>query len=103
MVHEEERAIYGKIYTQGLAFDLLDLSPQKGAMRDGIPTGLRDGVAVFLVMDAEGIVKVIWVSHWSGYVIVPHALPELKTAKFLIDEGDDTESNIQISTLTVVE
>jgi hypothetical protein len=89
MVHTEDRAVYGKIYTQGLAFDLLDLAPQK---RYEVPAKLRDGVSVFLVADVEGVAKVIWVSHWSGFVIVPFQQPELKPINFDIVEGEDEET-----------
>jgi hypothetical protein len=85
--HVEERIIYGRIYTQGLAFDLLSLEPQKTLKRD-VPRGLRDGVEVFLVADADGSVKQLWASHWSGFVIIPQE-PILKALRFELVEGDD--------------
>lgn len=92
MVHQEDRAVYGKIYTQGLAFDLLQLEPLRRERYD-LPKRLRDGIAVFLVADAEGVAKVIWVSHWSGFVIIPFPQPQLKPINFELVEGDDILEN----------
>ena len=101
MVHIEDRAVYGKIYTQGMSFDLLDLAPQK-SMQFQVPAKLRDGVAVFLVADVAGQAKVIWVSHWSGFVIIPSEQPELKPITFEIVEGDDPTDQISNTTLPIV-
>jgi hypothetical protein len=81
MVHTEDRIVVGKIYTQGLALDLLNLEPNYA-----IPVKLREHVFVFQVVDVEGFQKTLLVSKGDFAILLSE--PELKPVKYMVEEGE---------------
>ena len=86
--HTEQRMVFGRIYTQGLFFDLLSLSPME-RLKDYLPADLREHVQVFLIVDAYGTAKPLYVSTWSGYTIVPYT-PKLMDVTFELEMEDQS-------------
>ncbi len=77
----EDRIVYGKIFTQGLVFEVLNLEPHYA-----IPYKLRDNVLVFEVMDVGGYFRTLLVSKESFAIVLYE--PSVKSVKFLV-EGEE--------------
>lgn len=78
-----EYEIVGKLIAQGNAWELLELAPREIGFDRGVRRTLKSLCVEFLVL-INSEPRYILVA--GGFVIIP-----------TVEEGDDTESNIQIS------
>lgn len=74
----EERLVVGKIYTQGMSFDLLDMVPHAP-----VEFRLRGVMLVFQVADVNGVGKSLYVSE-GCFAIIPSE-PKVKPITYIVE------------------